>query len=393
MQTNKAVNLIGIVGAGAMGSGIAQIASQAGQDVVLFDLSQEALTSSSSKLQKVMNRLIEKGKVTSDEAIAIQERIVRTTMVGSLKDCDLIIEAVVEDLEVKKRVFKSIEEIASKEAIIASNTSSLSITSLASFCAHPERVVGLHFFNPAPLMPLVEIIPALQTNRDLPKHLTDLMRKWGKSPVIAKDTPGFIVNRVARPFYGEALRILDEGIADVSTIDAAMRQSGFRMGPFQLMDLIGHDVNYSVTESVFRSFYYDPRYMPSITQLKLVEAGWLGRKSGRGFYNYNDENEATVVPGQLDLNVQVEISERIISMLINEAADAVYLGVASAEDVDTAMLKGVNYPKGLLVWAEEMGLQKVVRIIDALRDTYGETRYRCSPLLRKLAAEGGKFHK
>tara|TARA_B110000116_G_scaffold33961_1_gene26029 strand:- start:972 stop:2153 length:1182 start_codon:yes stop_codon:yes gene_type:complete len=393
MQTNKAVNVIGIVGAGAMGSGIAQIASQAGQDVVLFDLSQEALTSSSSKLQKVMNRLIEKGKVTSDEAIAIQERIVRTTMVTSLKDCDLIIEAVVEDLEVKKRVFKSIEEIASKEAIIASNTSSLSITSLASFCAHPERVVGLHFFNPAPLMPLVEIIPALQTNRDLPKHLTDLMRKWGKSPVIAKDTPGFIVNRVARPFYGEALRILDEGIADVSTIDAAMRQSGFRMGPFQLMDLIGHDVNYSVTESVFKSFYYDPRYMPSITQLKLVEAGWLGRKSGRGFYNYNEENEATDVPGQLDPNVQVEISERIISMLINEAADAVYLGVASAEDVDTAMLKGVNYPKGLLVWAEEMGLQKVVRIIDALRDTYGETRYRCSPLLRKLAAEGGKFHK
>ena len=393
MQTNKAVNVIGIVGAGAMGSGIAQIASQAGQDVVLFDLSQEALTSSSFKLQKVMNRLIEKGKVTSDEAIAIQERIVRTTMVTSLKDCDLIIEAVVEDLEVKKRVFKSIEEIASKEAIIASNTSSLSITSLASFCAHPDRVVGLHFFNPAPLMPLVEIIPALQTNRDLPKQLTDLMRKWGKSPVIAKDTPGFIVNRVARPFYGEALRILDEGIADVSTIDAAMRQSGFRMGPFQLMDLIGHDVNYSVTESVFKSFYYDPRYMPSITQLKLVEAGWLGRKSGRGFYNYNEENEATDVPGQLDPNVQIEISERIISMLINEAADAVYLGVASAEDVDTAMLKGVNYPKGLLVWAEEMGLQKVVRIIDALRDTYGETRYRCSPLLRKLAAEGGKFHK
>ena len=393
MQTNKAVNLIGIVGAGAMGSGIAQIASQAGHDVVLFDLSQEALTSSSSKLQKVMMRLIEKGKVTSDEAIAIQERIVRTTMVASLKDCDLIIEAVVEDLEVKKRVFKSIEEIASKEAIIASNTSSLSITSLASFCAHPDRVVGLHFFNPAPLMPLVEIIPALQTNRDLPKQLTDLMRKWGKSPVIAKDTPGFIVNRVARPFYGEAMRMLDEGIADVPTIDAAMRESGFRMGPFQLMDLIGHDVNYSVTESVFKSFYYDPRYMPSITQLKLVEAGWLGRKSGRGFYNYNDENEATVVPGQLVPNVQIEISERIISMLINEAADAVYLGIASAEDVDTAMLKGVNYPKGLLVWAEEMGLQKVVHIIDALRDTYGETRYRCSPLLRKLAAEGGKFHK
>ena len=393
MQTNKAVNLIGIVGAGAMGAGIAQIASQAGQDVVLFDLSKEALTTSATKLQKVMDRLIEKGRVTSDEAIAIQERIVRTTNVTDLKDCDLIIEAVVEDLEVKKRVFKSIEEIAHKEAVIASNTSSLSITSLASFCAHPERVVGLHFFNPAPLMPLVEIIPALQTNRDLPQQLTELMSKWGKSPVIAKDTPGFIVNRVARPFYGEALRILDEGIADVSSIDKAMRQSGFRMGPFQLMDLIGHDVNYSVTESVFKSFYYDPRYMPSLTQLKLVEAGWLGRKSGRGFYNYDEENFETVDSGKLDSKIQEEISERIISMLINEASDAVYLGIASAEDVDTAMLKGVNYPKGLLVWAEEMGLQKVVRIIDALRDTYGETRYRCSPLLRKLAAEEGKFHK
>ncbi|MDE0917137.1 MAG: 3-hydroxyacyl-CoA dehydrogenase NAD-binding domain-containing protein [Flavobacteriales bacterium] len=393
MQTNKAVNLIGIVGAGAMGSGIAQIASQAGQDVVLFDLSQEALTASAAKLQKVMNRLIEKGKVTSDESIAIQERIEKTTVITRLKDCDLIIEAVVENMEIKTRVFKSIEEIVSKEAIIASNTSSLSITSLASFCNHPERVVGLHFFNPAPLMPLVEIIPALQTKSDLPKQLTDLMRKWGKSPVIAKDTPGFIVNRVARPFYGEALRILDEGIADVHTIDAAMRESGFRMGPFQLTDLIGHDVNYSVTESVFKSFYYDPRYMPSITQLKLVEAGWLGRKSGRGFYKYNEENEETVVPGKLDSKIQLEISERIISMLINEASDAVYLGIASAEDVDTAMLKGVNYPKGLLIWAEEWGLQKVVSIIDGLRDTYGETRYRCSPLLRKLAAEGGKFHK
>lgn len=393
MQTNKAVNLIGIVGAGAMGSGIAQIASQAGQDVVLFDLSQEALTTSAAKLQKVMKRLIEKGKVTSDEAIAIQARIVRTTNDTSLKDCDLIIEAVVEDLEVKKRVFKRIEEIASKEAVIASNTSSLSITSLASFCNHPERVIGLHFFNPAPLMPLVEIIPALQTKHHLPQLLTDLMSKWGKSPVIAKDTPGFIVNRVARPFYGEALRILDEGIADVPTIDAAMRASGFRMGPFQLMDLIGHDVNYSVTESVFKSFYYDPRYMPSITQLKLVEAGWLGRKSGRGFYKYNEENEEANASGQLNPKVQIEISERIISMLINEAADAVYLGIASAEDVDIAMLKGVNYPKGLLVWAEELGLKKVVSIIDGLRDTYGETRYRCSPLLRELAAKRGNFHK
>jgi len=393
MQTNKVVNLVGIVGAGAMGSGIAQIASQAGLDVIMFDLSEDALTSSASKLEKVMFRLVEKGKYTFKEALDIQERIERTTNIDRLKNCNLIIEAVVEDIEVKKNVFKKIEEIVSKEAIIASNTSSLSITSLASFCNHPHRFVGLHFFNPAPLMPLVEIIPALQTNLELPKQLSDLMIQWGKSPVIAKDTPGFIVNRVARPFYGEALRILDEGIADIKTIDAAMRESGFKMGPFQLTDLIGHDINYSVTESVFKSFYYDPRYMPSITQLKLVEAGWLGRKSGRGFYDYSDENNQVDVIENLDSIVQVEISERIISMLINEAADAVYLGIASAADVDTAMLKGVNYPKGLLLWAEEWGLQKVVTIIDSLRDTYGETRYRCSPLLRKLASEGGKFHK
>jgi 3-hydroxybutyryl-CoA dehydrogenase len=393
MQTNKVVNIVGIVGAGAMGSGIAQIASQAGQDVILFDLSEDALTSSSSKLQKVMTRLVEKDKYTSDEANAIQQRIERTTDIHRLKDCNLIIEAVVENMDVKNRVFKNIEEIVSKESIIASNTSSLSITAIASSCNHPERVVGLHFFNPAPLMPLVEIIPAIQTNSDLPNELADLMRKWGKSPVIAKDTPGFIVNRVARPFYGEALRILDEGIADVKTIDTAMRQSGFRMGPFQLTDLIGQDINYSVTESVFKSFYYDPRYMPSTTQLKLVEAGWLGRKSGRGFYDYSKENVENEVSEEIDSKLQAKISERIISMLINEAADAVYLGIASAEDIDTAMLKGVNYPKGLLAWAEELGLEKVVSTIDSLRDTYGETRYRCSPLLRKLSIEGGKFHK
>ncbi|MBT5148088.1 MAG: 3-hydroxybutyryl-CoA dehydrogenase, partial [Flavobacteriales bacterium] len=381
MQTNK----VGVVGAGAMGAGIAQIASQAGHQVILYDLSQSTLDESASKLAKVMARLIEKKRITSEESIEIQGRIVRSTQIDLFEGCDLVVEAVVENLDVKHSVFKQIENIVSRDCIIASNTSSLSITSLAAGCSHPERVLGLHFFNPAPLMPLVEIVPAIQTSVDTPLHLVSLMKDWGKSPVIAKDTPGFIVNRVARPFYGEALRILEEGIANVPTIDTVMRNLGFKMGPFQLTDLIGHDVNYAVTESVFRSFYCDPRFMPSITQLKLVEAGWLGRKAGKGFYNYADNSTDSTTNVEIDSDTEVLIAERIIAMLINEAADAVYYGIASPEDIDIAMQKGVNYPKGLLVWADEWGADKVVKIIDALKDEYGETRYRCSTLLRKQA--------
>ena len=388
MQTNK----VGVVGAGAMGAGIAQIASQAGHQVILYDLSQSTLDESALKLAKVMARLVEKKRITLEESTDIQGRIVRSKQIDLFEGCDLVVEAVVENLDVKHSVFNQIESIVSSDCIVASNTSSLSITSLAAGCNHPERVVGLHFFNPAPLMPLVEIVPAIQTSEDTPLHLVSLMKNWGKSPVIAKDSPGFIVNRVARPFYGEALRILDEGIADVPTIDTVMRNLGFKMGPFQLTDLIGHDVNYAVTESVFKSFYCDPRFMPSITQLKLVEAGWLGRKAGKGFYNYADNSTDSTTNVEIDSDTEVLIAERIIAMLINEAADAVYYGIASPEDIDIAMQKGVNYPKGLLVWADEWGAEKVVKIIDALKDEYGETRYRCSTLLRKQAKEGGSFY-
>jgi 3-hydroxybutyryl-CoA dehydrogenase len=392
MNLSRNLNKVGIVGAGAMGSGIAQIASQAGHHVVVFDLNQTALDTSSKKLSKVMNRLIEKGAVSESVASDIQERITRTTDVSQFKDCGLVIEAVVEDLNVKHSVFAQVEDVVGADAIIASNTSSLSITTIAAGCKHPERVVGLHFFNPAPLMPLVEIIPALQTRDELDVELVELMTQWGKSPVITKDTPGFIVNRVARPYYGEAMRILDEGLTDVSTIDEAMRSLGFRMGPFELTDLIGHDVNYAVTEPVFKAFYYDPRFKPSITQLKLVEAGWLGRKTGRGFYKYAEDGSKSsfILDNKNDL--KKTISERIIAMLINEAADAVFWGIASVEDIDTAMTKGVNYPKGLLVWADEWGAAKVIDIIEKLRDNFGETRYRVSPKLRELAATGKKFY-
>ena len=392
MNLSRNLNKVGIVGAGAMGSGIAQIASQAGHQVVVYDLNQTALDTSSKTLAKVMNRLIEKGTVNESEASDIQGRITRTTDMSQFKGCGLVIEAVVEDLNIKHTVFAQIEEVVSADAIIASNTSSLSITTIAAGCQHPERVVGLHFFNPAPLMPLVEIIPALQTRDDLDAELVDLMTQWEKAPVIAKDTPGFIVNRVARPYYAEAMRILDEGIADVSTIDEAMKSLGFRMGPFELTDLIGHDVNYAVTESVFKAFYYDPRFKPSITQLKLVEAGWLGRKTGRGFYKYAEDGSKTSFMLELTNDDHKSISERIIAMLINEAADAVFWGIASVEDIDTAMTKGVNYPKGLLVWADEWGAAKVIDIIEKLRDNFGETRYRVSPKLRQLAATGKKFY-
>lgn len=383
---------IGIIGSGAMGSGIAQIAAQAGHQVELTDLNSDVLKSSEAKLGRVMNRLVVKGKFTSDEATEIQNRINRSTDLQNLKDCNLIVEAVVEKIEVKNVVFSQLEEIVSNDTILASNTSSLSITSIAKNCRVSERVVGLHFFNPAPLMPLVEIIPALQTKEEITDILLKLMKAWGKAPVIAKDTPGFIVNRVARPFYSEGLRILEEGLADIETIDESMREIGFRMGPFELMDLIGNDVNYAVTESVFKSFYYDPRFKPSITQLKLVEADWLGKKSGRGFYKYEDDGTKTCYKIESANDIQYSIAERIIAMLINEAADAVFWNIASVEDIDTAMTRGVNYPKGLLKWADEWGASKVINIIDSLKQHYGDSRYRVSPVLREMACSGEKFY-
>jgi 3-hydroxybutyryl-CoA dehydrogenase len=250
--------------------------------------------------------------------------------------------------------------------------------------------MGLHFFNPAPLMALVEVIPAIQTDAELIPQAVTLMQQWGKKPVVAKDTPGFIVNRVARPFYGEAIRIYEEGIADIATIDWAMTElAGFKMGPFTLTDYIGHDVNYVVTETVFQSFFYDPRYKPSFSQKRLLEAGWLGRKTGRGFYNYA---EGAVQPQPTkDEQLGRYIAERVIVMLINEAADALHLNVATAADLETAMTKGVNYPKGLLAWADEWGAGKCLAILDGLYAEYHEDRYRASPLLRKMALGNKKF--
>ena len=302
-----------------------------------------------------------------------------------MKDSDLIIEAIVENSAVKKEIFCQIESTVSDDCVLATNTSSISITSLASCLKNPIRFIGIHFFNPAPIMPLVEIIPALQTNNNLVKEIHQLLLNWNKKPVVAKDTPGFIVNRIARPFYSEALRIYEEQIADFATIDFAMKHiGGFRMGPFELMDFIGNDVNYAVTESVFKAFYYDPRYKPSFTQKQYADAGWHGRKSSKGYYDYGDNIEL-VLPSKDD-KLLVEIFERVLVMLINEAMDALYLGIASEQDIELAMTKGVNYPKGLINWGKEKSFSWVVSKIDTLYGIYHEDRYRCSPLLRKKAS-------
>ncbi|MDG1331156.1 MAG: 3-hydroxyacyl-CoA dehydrogenase NAD-binding domain-containing protein [Crocinitomicaceae bacterium] len=382
--------IVGVLGAGTMGSGIVQVAAQNNHQVVLVDLNEHILMKSKAKLEKIMNRLVEKEKITSDEATAIQGRITYSQDVHDFKDCGLVVEAIIENLEIKQEVFGKLEQIVSRECILASNTSSLSIASIAASVELSERMIGIHFFNPAPLMPLVEIIPAVQTSSETVERTTSLIDSWNKVTVSCKDTPGFIVNRVARPFYGEALRIYEEGVADFATIDWAMTEiGGFRMGPFTLMDYIGNDVNYVVTETVFAAFYYDPRYKPSFTQKRHSEAGYYGRKSGRGYFNYGEgaENPA---PNE-DRELGQKIFERILIMLINEAVDALFLNIASKESIDLAMTKGVNYPKGLLTWADELGLDVVLEKLQSMYEEYGEDRYRPSPLLRRMVREGKTF--
>lgn len=381
---------VGVIGCGTMGSGIAQVAATANCKVVVYDVNEEALEKSKVALEKILNRLVEKGRIDNDKMESIVGLISYSSDLNDFSDAQFVIEAIVENPEIKKSVFQNLEAIVSEDCIIASNTSSLSITSLAACLKKPERFIGVHFFNPAPLMKLVEIIPAIQTDDSVLKSTKDEVDRWGKTTVQVKDTPGFIVNKVARPFYSEALRIYEEGIADCATIDWAMRSLGrFRMGPFQLMDFIGNDVNYTVTETVFKAFYYDPRYKPAFAQKRLSEAGYLGRKSGRGYYNYAEGAE-NPQPNE-DEVLGKEILERVLVILINEAADTLYLNIANAQDIDLAMTNGVNYPKGLLAWADEIGIQNCVDQIDALYEEYHEDRYRCSPVLRKLAKSESKF--
>ncbi len=377
-------SVVAVIGSGTMGSGIAQVAATYGHKVYLFDSSEVAIDKAKANLTSVHNRLVEKGKISESEKDNILNRIIFTHNFNDLSDSNFVIEAIIENLEIKKELFKKLQEIIKVDVVYSSNTSSLSIAALSSAFTKPENFLGVHFFNPAPLMPLVEIVPSFLTSGEIKNEVKNIVDGWGKTSVVAKDTPGFIVNRIARPFYSESLRILDEGIADIATIDWAMKHiGGFKMGPFELMDFIGHDVNYVVTESVFKEFYYDPRFKPSITQKRLYEAGMNGRKSGRGFYDYS-ENSIDNLP-ITDKSLGQYIFTRVIVMLINEAYDALFMNIASKEDIELAMVKGVNYPKGLFQWGDEIGLELVLQRLQSLINEYQEDRYRPNPLLKRLA--------
>ncbi|WP_231128724.1 3-hydroxyacyl-CoA dehydrogenase NAD-binding domain-containing protein [Chryseobacterium vaccae] len=374
---------IGIIGAGTMGVGIAQVAATAGCKVVLFDANTPQIDKALTGLEKTLQKLSEKGKISQEKAAEIRTNIVKGEALQDLKDSDLVIEAIIENKEIKTKVFTELETYVSDSCVISSNTSSISITSLGAELKKPERFIGIHFFNPAPLMPLVEIIPSLVTEKTLAEKMYTLMKDWGKIPVIAKDIPGFIVNRIARPYYGEALRIVEENIASPEQVDEAMKTLGnFKMGPFELMDLIGVDVNFAVTTTVYKDYFYDPKYKPSLLQQRMSEAKLHGRKTGKGFYDYSEGAEKPAASKDDALYQQIFL--RIISMLINEAVEAKRLGIANDEDIELAMQKGVNYPKGLLDWGKEIGYAKISETLQNLYGEYQEERYRQSPLLRKL---------
>jgi 3-hydroxybutyryl-CoA dehydrogenase len=374
---------VGIIGAGTMGIGIAQVAATNGCKVWVYDANAKQVETATVGLEKTLTKLVDKQKISAEKMTEILSNISIATELKDFKDCELVIEAIIENKEIKTKVFTELETYVSENCVIASNTSSISITSLGAELQKPERFIGIHFFNPAPLMPLVEVIPSLLTERSLAEKIYDLMKDWGKTPVIAKDIPGFIVNRIARPYYGEGLRIVEENIATVEQVDDAMKTIGnFKMGPFELMDLIGVDVNFSVTKTVYNEYFYDPKYKPSLLQQRMSEAKLHGRKTGKGFYDYSEDAVKPVA--QKDEALYQQIFLRIISMLINEAVEAKRLGVANDEDLELAMQKGVNYPKGLLAWGKEIGYAKISETLQSLYEEYQEERYRQSPLLRKM---------
>ena len=506
MSALSTQTVIAVVGTGAMGAGIAQVAAAAGHTVKLLDNRPGAAAKAVAGIRAQFEKMAAKGKLTATDAKAAGERLIPVEQLADLADAGLITEAIVENLEAKQTLYRDLEAIVGPDCIFGTNTSSISVTAIGAALKHPERLAGLHFFNPAPLMALVEIVSGLVTDKAIAETLFATAAAWGKTPVHAKSTPGFIVNRVARPYYAEALRLAHEGAADYATIDACCREAGgFRMGPFELMDMIGHDVNFAVTNSVWRAFYNDQRFLPSLLQQELVDAGFFGKKTRRGFYDYREgavkpeaqteaaqtpvgkivligESTATealadrlqhcglsfsraadsdgriaeigratiyVTDGRsatqracesgvantvlIDLALDYDKATRLalstaqqcedlaasaaigllqaagfavsrfadvpglavmrtVAMLANEAADAVNQGVCDAKAADAAMRLGVNYPCGPLAWADAVGLPVIREVLANLGRTYGEDRYRISPLIQQCVFAGKKIH-
>lgn len=369
-----------VVGAGTMGAGIAESAALAGMTAVMLDVREDALERGRQTIEGDLDRRVKKGRISEDERREILERVSTTTSVDDCAEAPLVVEAVVESMDVKRKVFADLEGVVGNDAVLATNTSSLSVAGIAAATQSPERVVGMHFFNPVPAMKLVEVVTGPSTDPSVVRRAEETSERLGKTPVRVSDTPGFIVNRVARPFYLEALRIVEAG-GESATVDAAIRGAGFRMGPLELADLIGHDINLAVSESLFERYYHQPRFRPSHLQRSMVEAGTLGRKTGRGFYDYGSEKreaagETTEPPEDVAL--------RVISCIVNEAFLALSEGVATAEDIDQAMKLGANHPKGPFEWTEEIGASTILETLDSLRATHGDA-YLASPLLRRRA--------
>lgn len=388
-----AINIfpIGIIGAGTMGTGVCELAVAANHTVYLYDHDADNLIKAEQQIHRYFYGLVQKGRVTQSFAEDALSRINYVHELKALEKSRLVLEAIPESLAAKQAIIQEVESVVSESSIIATNTSSLSIASLGGVLKHPERFLGIHFFNPATAMALVEVVPGLLTMHGTVQVAMNLIESWGKVPVVSKDTPGFIVNRIVRPFFSESLRLLEAGESDVATIDWALKNVGqFKMGPFELLDFVGIDTNWAVSKSIFEGFFFEPRFRPSLLQARLVESKRLGRKTGAGFYDYAEG----VVPPRANENPEVaeRIFNRVFSLIVNEAADALTYGVGSKEDIDTAVVKGVNFPQGIFRWADSFGIARIVETLDSLYAQFGEPRYRVCGLLRSMALTQQQFY-